>query len=584
MKNLNSLEIPNSVTSIGESAFSSCESLESLVIPSSVETIGKGAFHYCKSLTKITIPTSITSIGDGAFYGCNGLSDIHSLIENPFAINKNVFQTNSSSFTTATLHVPFGTKEKYASTEGWKEFKNIVEMRNTFTLTYMVDGTVYKEYSIDSGEAITPETEPTKEGYTFSGWSEIPETMPANDVTVTGTFAINKYTLTYKVDDEEYKSFDVEFGAAIRPEAEPAKEGYTFSGWSEIPETMPANEVTVTGTFAINKYTLMYKVDSEEYKSHEVEYGAAITPEAEPAKEGYTFSGWSEIPETMPANDVTVTGTFAINKYTLTYKVDGEEYKSHEVEYGAAITPEAEPTKEGYTFSGWSEIPETMPANDVTIIGTFTENPIVIDIEPVGAEENINVNNLDGEELSDKVVGNVYYNVGDEGYDSTDKSIVISQPTNMGQIADKEPGSKDVKENFNGMILKVAKGKGLITVNVKTSGNAQLVVQVGNGTPMLASKTEKGDVVFSYDVEEDTYVYIYAIIGSSAAKGYGLSAADTDSSVRIYSITVSPGATGIRSIGASEKNDGNIYDLQGHRVEIPAKGIYIIGGRKVAVK
>ncbi len=225
-----------------------------------------------------------------------------------------------------------------------------------------------------------------------------------------------------------------------------------------------------------------------------------------------------------------------------------------------------------------------MPANDVTIIGTFTENPIVIDIEPVGAEENINVNNLDGEELSDKVVGNVYYNVGDGGYDSTDKSIVISQPTNMSQIADKEPGSADVKENFNGMILKVAKGKGLITVNVKTSGNAQLVVQVGNGTPMLASKTEKGDVVFSYDVEEDTYVYIYAIIGSSAAKGYGLSAADTDSSVRIYSITVSPGATGIRSIGASEKNGDNIYDLQGHRVETPAKGIYIIGGRKVAVK
>ena len=216
--------------------------------------------------------------------------------------------------------------------------------------------------------------------------------------------------------------------------------------------------------------------------------------------------------------------------------------------------------------------------------GTLTVTAKPAELEPIEGETSMNTDDLRGQDLSDNVVGNIYYVVGENGYDASDQSIVISQPTNMSQIANKEPGSKDVKENFNGMILKVAKGKGLITVNVKTSGNAQLVVLVGNGTPMLASKTEKGDVVFRYDVEEDTYVYIYAIIGSSAAKGYDLSAADTESSVRIYNITVSPGATGIRSIGSSEKNDGNIYDLQGHRVETPAKGIYIIGGRKVAVK
>lgn len=71
---------------------------------------------------------------------------------------------------------------------------------------------------------------------------------------------------------------------------------------------------------------------------------------------------------------MTVTGSFTVNRYKLTYMVDGEEYESFEIEYGAPITPEAEPTKEGYTFSGWSEIPETMPANDVTVTGTFVEN------------------------------------------------------------------------------------------------------------------------------------------------------------------------------------------------------------------
>ena len=59
----------------------------------------------------------------------------------------------------------------------------------------------------------------------------------------------------------------------------------------------------------------------------------------------------------MPAHDFEVTGTFSANTYTLIYKVDGEVYKTVSIEYGATITPEPAPTKEGYTFSGWSEIP-----------------------------------------------------------------------------------------------------------------------------------------------------------------------------------------------------------------------------------
>ena len=119
-------------------------------------------------------------------------------------------------------------------------------------------------------------------------------------------------------------------------------------------------------------FKLLYQVDGVDYKSYDIEYGATIIPEAEPTKEGYTFSGWSEIPAMMPAYDVKVTGTFAINSYKLTYTVDGEVYKTYEMEYGATITPEAEPAKEGYTFSGWSTIPATMPAHDVTVTGTFT--------------------------------------------------------------------------------------------------------------------------------------------------------------------------------------------------------------------
>ena len=245
--------------------------------------------------------------------------------------------------------------------------------KGAFILTYVVNGETYKTVSYDYGESITPESEPTKEGYTFSGWSSIPSTMPSEDVTVTGTFTVNYYKLTYIVDGEVYKTSEVEYGVGIVAESAPTKEGYTFSGWSEIPSSMPAHDVTVTGSFTKGSHKLTYVVDGEIYKTLSYDYGSSITPESEPTKEGYTFSGWSYIPSTMPAEDVTVTGSFTVNTYKLTYMVDGEVYKTFEVKYGTPITPEAEPTKEGQTFSGWSEIPQTMPATDVVVTGTFTK-------------------------------------------------------------------------------------------------------------------------------------------------------------------------------------------------------------------
>lgn len=365
---LNSLSIPNSVVSINRDAFAGCSNLKTINIPENIKMIKIFTFSGCSSLESITIPSKVEIIYQEAFSGCNKLESIKAQPKVPPFLYDNSFSDFS-----VPLKVPKGCKEAYQSAQGWKNFTNISDA-DKYKLIYIIDGENYKTYEIEEGTSITPEPAPTKEGYTFSGWSEIPETMPAHDVTVTGTFTVNKYKLIYKVDGAEYMSYEIEYGAAITPEAAPTKEGYTFSGWSKIPETMPAHDVTVTGTFTINKYKLTYTIDGEEYKSYDVEYGATITPEPAPTKEGHTFSGWSEIPKTMPAHDVTVTGTFSINKFKLTYIVDGGEYKSYELDYGASITPEAAPTKEGYTFSGWSEIPETMPAHDVTVTGTFSIN------------------------------------------------------------------------------------------------------------------------------------------------------------------------------------------------------------------
>ena len=272
---------------------------------------------------------------------------------------------------------------------GTTALKKVYPALATIKMVYKVDGEVYKTYIHHEGVSLKAEPQPEKEGYTFSGWDSEPKVMPGQEVLVSGTFNVNKYKLTYTVDGEEYKSLDVEFGSAITPETAPTKEGYTFSGWSEVPSTMPAKDVTVTGTFNVNKYKLTYKIDGEEYKSLDVEFGSAITPETAPTKEGYTFSGWSEVPSTMPAKDVIVTGTFNVNSYTITYMIDGEVYKTETVEYGSTITPPTVEDKTGYDFA-WEEYPTTMPAKDITISGAYTTG-----ISTIGAGKCITTKNGD---------------------------------------------------------------------------------------------------------------------------------------------------------------------------------------------
>lgn len=74
---LTSVAIPNTVTSIGESAFSECTNLTSVVIPDSVTSIDYGAFYFCESLVNVTIPAGITSIGENVFNGCSSLKTVN---------------------------------------------------------------------------------------------------------------------------------------------------------------------------------------------------------------------------------------------------------------------------------------------------------------------------------------------------------------------------------------------------------------------------------------------------------------------------------------------------------------------------
>ena len=148
-----------------------------------------------------------------------------------------------------------------------------------------------------------------------------------------------------------------------------ANEGYEFVNWTVAGEevSVDANftseaitaETEFVANFQVKEYNVVYKVDGEEYQTVPTAFGSTITPIAEPEKEGYTFSGWSEVPETMPASDVEVTGTFTKNVYTVSVSVNNSAYGSvspetANVEHGETITLTATANL-GYQFVGWFE-------------------------------------------------------------------------------------------------------------------------------------------------------------------------------------------------------------------------------------
>ena len=104
-----------------------------------------------------------------------------------------------------------------------------------------------------------------------------------------------------------------------------------------------------------------------------VPYETTVVPPADMQKDGYTFTGWEDVPSAMPASPLTVRGAFKPNPYVLTYAVEGEARLSETVLCGTPLDRLFAPEKEGYTFSGWQEVPAVMPPNDLVLTGEFTE-------------------------------------------------------------------------------------------------------------------------------------------------------------------------------------------------------------------
>ena len=167
--------------------------------------------------------------------------------------------------------------------------------------------------------------------------------------------------------------------------------GYTQVGWSTVDggekvygfeDVYTKNEaLTLYPVWNTNKYTITFDTNGgSEIAPITQDYGTQIAAPANPTRKGYTFKGWDkEIPETMPAENITVKAQWEINQYTITFDTNGgSEIAPITQDYGTEITAPDNPTRKGYTFKGWDkEIPKTMPAENITITARWkdTEKP-----------------------------------------------------------------------------------------------------------------------------------------------------------------------------------------------------------------
>ena len=256
---------------------------------------------------------------------------------------------------------------------------------NQYTITFDTNGgSEIAPITQDYGTEITAPDNPTRKGYTFKGWDkEIPETMPAENITVKAQWEINQYTIAFDTNGgSEIAPITQDYGTEITAPDNPTRKGYTFKGWDkEIPKTMPAENMTVKAQWEINQYTIAFDTNGgSEIAPITQDYGTEITAPDNPTRKGYTFKGWDkEIPETMPAENITVKAQWEINQYTITFDTNGgSEIAPITQDYGTEITAPDNPTRKGYTFRGWGkEIPKTMPAENITITARWkdTEKP-----------------------------------------------------------------------------------------------------------------------------------------------------------------------------------------------------------------
>ncbi len=240
-----------------------------------------------------------------------------------------------------------------------------------FRLTYAIDGKPCFAEMVAKGARLEGLFRPSMPHCTFDGWGEVPARMPAHDLTLEGHFTKEIFRVIFAAGVEQYGVFEMPAGCPVPLPPTPKREGCEFIRWEGFHGVMPAENRTFEAVFTPRVYRVTYAIDDTYFLHINCPCGEKFPVLPPPRKANHIFSGWSEIPEIMPAGDVTVTGHFEEQRFKLTRVVDGTVFSEEYLPHGAVIDKKAKPVQEGYYFSGWRKLPDTMPAHDVEVVASM---------------------------------------------------------------------------------------------------------------------------------------------------------------------------------------------------------------------
>lgn len=550
-----SITIPESVTNIGTSAFNGCRNLSAINIPNNITEINYMTFDGCENLKSIILPENVKTIGDCAFCNCTSLSSVKVGMKNPVSL---LSQSTFDRCYGATLYVPYGSKEAYQSAKYWNYFEDIVEC----------DYVDVENQNIVTGNSTMTEINMSNYDTNLVAFQM--------DLTLPEGIGIDKdgCSLSSRITDEEQELTigKLESGA------------YRITSTSLSLTPISGNDGTL----------LSLKLTAEE---------GSIGGEATISNIIFSTSESDKVVMPDKTFDITV-----LNKYNLTYVVEGEVYKTEVVVETTPLTPEAEPTKDGYTFGGWIDVPETMPNHDLEITGRFylygdvnTDEAVdVVDVVDIArfvvATPSVNFR----EKLADLNFDNIVniadavtlvnYIAGDQNFVKAfsfsghfynyDQCQLQLLSTNENTLSLSLDGDTDFTAFQFEVELPQDVDISAMSINSLRKDGHQLLFNKVADNRYRVTALSTSNAAFKGSDGELLNISIDGLPTEEISVQNILFVTQNGRGIAFDGISLSGTVTEIANIRVNEGND-IIYDLQGRKLSEPQRGVNIVNGKKV---
>ena len=347
----------------------------------------------------------------------------------------------------------------------------------------------------------------TRVGYTQVGWSTVDGGEKVYDfkdiytkneaLTLYPVWNTNKYTITFDTNGgSEIAPITQDYGTEITAPDNPTRKGYTFKGWDkEIPKTMPAENITVKAQWKINQYTITFDTNGgSEIAPITQDYGTEITAPDNPTRKGYAFRGWDkEIPETMPAENITITARWRdTEKPTGEIIIGTNKWNEflNELTFGIFFKDTQEVTinavdNSGVVFVSYLVTDRELSEDELnSLVFRAYEEPFRIDpngeyiVYVMLVDENINITYLRSDRLTLDNIQPVISGI-ENGKTYCEAQTVTVDEKYVDTVT--VNGTAVTLDADGGFVLPPTNGEQKIVVTDKAGNNAEMTVTVNNG-------------------------------------------------------------------------------------------------------